>query len=65
MGFVDTLAKDVADLKPYSLGAGQAVYIFVVGHSNTTGLPATGGEYQHYYTTPYGPQAVRFRYVVP
>ena len=63
--FKDTLSADIEGLKPYSLGAGEAVFIYVVGHSNTTGLPETNGEYQHYYTTPYGPQVVRFRFVVP
>lgn len=63
--FVDTLARDVANLIPYSLPGGTPVYIYVVGHSNMAGLPTTGGEYQHFSTTPFGPQAVRFKYVVP
>ncbi len=63
--FKDTLARDVATLMPYSLPAGQAVYVYAVGHSNVAGLPAQGGEYQHFSTTPFGPAAVRFKYVVP
>jgi Polysaccharide lyase family 4, domain II len=63
--FKDTLTADVATLLPYSLPAGQAVYVYVVGHSNMSGVPAEGGEYQHFNTTPYGPVAVRFKYVVP
>ena len=63
--FKDTLARDVATLMPYSLPAGQAVYVYAVGHSNMTGLPPTGGEYQHFSTTPFGPAAVRFKYIVP
>ncbi len=63
--FKDTLTMDVATLMPYSLSAGQVVYVYVVGHSNVTGLPAQGGEYQHFSTTPFGPAAVRFTYVVP
>jgi hypothetical protein len=63
--FMDTLARDAANLVYYSLPAGQVVYIYVVGHSNMTGLPSNGGEYQHFSTTPYGPKAVRFTYVVP
>jgi hypothetical protein len=63
--FTDTLARDAATLASYSLPAGRVVYIYIVGHSNTTGLPATSGEYQHFSTTPYGPKAVRIRLVVP
>jgi len=63
--FNDTLARDVRTLVPYSLPPGEVVYVYVVGHSNTTGLPSTNGEYQHYATTPFGPQAVRFKFVVP
>jgi hypothetical protein len=63
--FKDTLTRDVATLLPYSLPAGQAVYVYAVGHSNVAGLPAQGGEYQHFTTTPFGPAAVRFKYVVP
>jgi hypothetical protein len=63
--FTDTLARDVATLHPYSLPAGQVVYVYMVGHSNTAGLPAMNGEYQHFSTTPYGPKTMRFRLVVP
>ena len=63
--FKDTLERDVATLMPYSLPSGQAVYVYVVGHSSVAGLPAQGGEYQHFNTTPFGPVAVRFKYVVP
>lgn len=64
-GFRDTLSSDIVTLLPYSLPAGATVYIYAVGHSNTEGLPVTNGEYPHYSTTPYGPVARRFRYVVP
>lgn len=63
--FVDTLARDVGNLKSYSLPGGTPVYIFVVGHSNIAGLPSTSGQYQHFSTTPFGPQAIRFKYIVP
>jgi Polysaccharide lyase family 4, domain II len=63
--FKDTLTMDVATLLPYSLPAGQVVYVYAVGHSNMNGLPVIGGQYQHFLTTPYGPNAVRFKYVVP
>jgi hypothetical protein len=63
--FKDTLTMDVATLMPYSLPSGQAVYVYAVGHSNMNGLPVIGGQYQHFLTTPYGPKAVRFKYVVP
>jgi Polysaccharide lyase family 4, domain II len=63
--FKDTLTTDVATLSPYSLPSGQAVYVYAVGHSNMTGVPVPSGEYQHFSTTPYGPNAVRFKYVVP
>ncbi len=63
--FKDTLTMDVATLMPYSLPAGQAVYVYAVGHSNMTGLPVIGGQYQHFLTTPFGPNAVRIKYVVP
>ncbi len=63
--FTDTLSRDAANLSPYSLPGGQVVYIYAVGHSNLTGLPQTGGEYQHFSTTPFGPKAVRFKFVVP
>ncbi len=63
--FKDTLTMDVATLAPYSLPAGQAVYVYAVGHSNMAGLPVIGGQYQHFLTTPYGPNAVRIKYVVP
>ena len=63
--FVDTLARDVASLVPYSLAAGTPVYIYVVGHSTMDELPVPGGEYQHFSTTPYGPAAKRFTFIVP
>ncbi len=63
--FKDTLTMDVATLLPYSLPSGQAVYVYAVGHSNMNGLPVIGGQYQHFLTTPYGPSAVRIKYVVP
>jgi hypothetical protein len=63
--FTDTLARDVENLIPYSLPGGTAVYIYAVGHSSTTGLPSTDGQYQHFSTTPFGPKAVRFKFVVP
>ncbi len=63
--FKDTLTMDVATLLPYSLPSGEAVYVYAVGHSNLKGLPVIGGQYQHFLTTPYGPNAVRFKYVVP
>jgi hypothetical protein len=63
--FKDTLTADVATLMPYSLPSGQAVYVYAVGHSNMAGLPVIGGQYQHFLTTPFGPSAVRFKYVVP
>ena len=63
--FKDTLTMDVATLLPYSLPSGEAVYVYAVGHSNMMGVPVEGGEYQHFSTTPFGPVAVRFKYVVP
>jgi hypothetical protein len=63
--FIDTLGRDAATLQPYSLPAGQAVYVYVVAHSNTNGLPDMGGEYPHFRTTPFGPAAVRFKLIVP
>ncbi|HEY3876029.1 MAG TPA: carboxypeptidase-like regulatory domain-containing protein [Candidatus Kapabacteria bacterium] len=63
--FSDTLALDTKSLLPYSLPGGTTIYIYIVGHSNMAGLPATNGEYQHFSTVPYGPQAVRITYQVP
>lgn len=63
--FMDTLSEDVLRRTPYSLPAGEVVYIYVVAHSNLSGLPDLNGEYRHYFTAPYGAQIVRFRYVVP
>lgn len=63
--FSDTLALDAKTFTNYSLPGGTPVYIYVVGHSNMTGLPATTGEYQHFNTTAYGPKALRYTYVVP
>jgi hypothetical protein len=63
--FVDTFSRDIGNLIPYSIPGGTPIYIYVIGHSNTNGLPSTNGEYQHFSTTPFGPRAVRFKFVVP
>jgi hypothetical protein len=63
--FTDTLSRDIEKSSAYSLQAGQTVYIYAVGHSNTNGLPIVRGQYEHFSTTAFGPRAVRFKYVVP
>jgi hypothetical protein len=63
--FADTLSSDIEGRKPFSFDAGQVIYVYAVGHSNVNGLPILGGQYEHFLTTPYGPQCVRYRFVVP
>ena len=63
--FMDTVSADVIGRKPFSFESGQLIYVYLVGHSNTGGLPPLGGQYEHFLTTPYGPQVVRYRFVVP
>lgn len=63
--FSDTLGMDAKTFVNYSLPGGTPIYIYVVGHSSMVGLPAIGGEYQHFSTTSYGPKAVKFTYIVP
>ncbi len=63
--FLDTLSSDVIGRKPFSFESGQVIYIYACGHSSTNGLPLLDGEYKHFLTTPYGPQVVRYRFVVP
>ncbi len=63
--FLDTLTADIKGRKPFSFESGQVIYIYVCGHSSTNGLPSLDGEYKHFLTTPFGPQTVRNRFVVP
>ncbi len=63
--FADTLSSDIEGRKPFSFESGQVIYVYAVGHSNMNGLPGLAGQYEHYFTRPYGPQVVRNKYVVP
>jgi hypothetical protein len=63
--FSDTVSADVIGRKPFTFESGQKIYIYFVGHSNTRGLPSLGGQYEHFLTTPFGPQVMRYRFVIP
>jgi hypothetical protein len=63
--FADTLSSDIKGRKPFSFASGQVIYVYAFGHSNLIGLPSLRGQYEHFFTKPYGPQCVRFKYVVP